>query len=228
MALSLRTALTVNGEYRIPAPREQVWQAMRDVRLLGACVPDCTSLAQAGPRNYEGRIRVDVGAVAGAFHLSALVTAENAPQSVAVTVRAHDPAAGWLDCEVTATLPAESGATIVGWRAAIEAGGPLASAGARLLHERAVALAAAFFANFAALVAAMPAEEPAAPPPPPRRRWAIPARRKEAAPKPRAVEPEASGPAFPPGPDRARQLRIIAIGAAIWLAILTMLFLRVG
>ncbi|MBS41330.1 MAG: carbon monoxide dehydrogenase, partial [Rhodospirillales bacterium] len=33
--------MDMTGEYRIPAPREKVWEALNDPEILKICIPGC-------------------------------------------------------------------------------------------------------------------------------------------------------------------------------------------
>ncbi len=40
--------MDMSGERRIPAPREKVYAALNDPRVLKACIPGCESLEKDG------------------------------------------------------------------------------------------------------------------------------------------------------------------------------------
>ena len=53
--------MELKGEYRIPAPREQVWAMLNDPDVLRECIPGCESLEGSAARrlcrarDHQGR-----------------------------------------------------------------------------------------------------------------------------------------------------------------------------
>ena len=56
-----------SGEYRIPAPRERVWEALNDPEVLSACIDGCQSLTRVGDDRFEGVVRARIGPVNATF-----------------------------------------------------------------------------------------------------------------------------------------------------------------
>ena len=66
--------MEMQGEYRIPARREQVWAALNDPEILKACIPGCETLEQTSDTGFAATVALKVGPVrakfAGAVELS--------------------------------------------------------------------------------------------------------------------------------------------------------------
>lgn len=139
--------MNVNGEYRIPAPRERVWEALRDPETLRACLPGCEEMRRTADGAYEGRLTTQVGAVTTVFSGRATLEDEDFPRSWVISAQARSQSAGFADGQATITLTAEGQSTVIGYRARVEPGGRMASVGNRLLHGVAIRMANEFFAR---------------------------------------------------------------------------------
>lgn len=138
--------MNINGEYRIPASRERVWEALRDPEMLRACIPGCEDLHLTADGSYEGRLTTQVGAVTSVFAGRARLEDEDYPRAWVVSAQTRSQSAGFADGQATVTLTAEGEAvTVIGYRAKLEPGGRLASVGNRLLHGVAIRMANEFF-----------------------------------------------------------------------------------
>lgn len=228
--------MNVNGEYRIPASRERVWEALHDPEVLRACIPGCEELRRTSDTEFEGRMTAQVGAVTTAFAGRLTLTDERYPDAWAMAAQARSASAGWADGQATVTLTSESGGTVLGYRARIEPGGRLASVGGRLLHGVAIRMANEFFARLIERLrphplAAEPQElaEPLTNVPPrlvtPLAPTSAPTRSATAAPAINPPRPSDAVPGLPyQGPTPTRQNRILAIGATVWAIIFVCLF----
>ena len=53
--------MDMTGEFRIPAPRERVWEALNDPDILRQAVPGCTELAKTSDTTFEAKVTAKVG-----------------------------------------------------------------------------------------------------------------------------------------------------------------------
>lgn len=227
--------MNVNGEYRIPASRERVWEALHDPEVLRACIPGCEELRRVSENEFEGRLTAQVGAVTTAFASRLTLTEEKYPDAWAMTAQVRSASAGWADGQATVALTAETGGTVLGYRARIEPGGRLASVGGRLLHGVAIRNANEFFAR---LIERLRPHPLAAEPQELAEPMAGIATRRVTPLAPTSAPPDAPPPsaiAAPPrataplpyqdaGPTPRRQNRILLIGVVIWSVIAACLF----
>lgn len=149
--------MNVNGEYRLPAPREKIWEALHDPETLRACIPGCDELRQVAPDAYEGRLTAQVGAVTTTFSGRATVSEADFPRGWSLSAHLQSPTAGYADGDATVTLTAEGSGTVLGYRARVEPGGRMASVGNRLLHGVAIRMANEFFTRLIERLAPPPA-----------------------------------------------------------------------
>ncbi len=221
--------MNINGEYRVPARRETIWNVLRDPLTLRACLPGCEEVTQVGDDVYEGRIAIQVGAVNTVYSGRATIDDATFPDHYVVSAHFHSPTGGFADGVATVTLVAEPDGTLVGYRARLSPGGRLTSVGERLLRGVAIRLANTFFSR---LIERLKAEvnraaplDRAVPKPLPHVVVLQPIALTAA---PLRVAPSAhvlrSAMEPPPTPPRNSSPMLVVVGSVLWLLILALLF----
>ena len=64
--------MQLTGEYRIPAPRERVWEMLNDPDVLRASIPGCQSLEAEGSDKFKAKVTAKVGPVKATFQFMPL------------------------------------------------------------------------------------------------------------------------------------------------------------
>jgi len=59
--------MKVTGEHAFDVPRDQVWQALQDPRMLAGAMPGARRLEPTGPDQYTITVDVGVGSVKGTY-----------------------------------------------------------------------------------------------------------------------------------------------------------------
>ena len=59
--------MNITGSHRFTAPRESVFEAIRDPRTLLAVIPGCEAVEQVAPDAYEGRITLRLPGAVGVY-----------------------------------------------------------------------------------------------------------------------------------------------------------------
>ena len=139
--------MNVDGEYRIPTPRERIWEALHDPETLRACIPGCEDIHKLAEGEYAGRLMARVGAVTTVFAGTLRLADEDFPRGWTLSAHVESSSAGWADGWASVALTAEAQCTVLIYRARIGTGGRLASVGNRLLHGVAIRMANDFFAR---------------------------------------------------------------------------------
>jgi carbon monoxide dehydrogenase subunit G len=198
-------AMDMTGEYRIPAPREQVWAALNDPAVLKASLPGCESLERVSDREFTATVATKVGPVRAKFNGQVTLSDLHPPESYRISGEGKGGAAGFAKGGADVRL-AEEGATmtVLSYTAKADVGGKLAQLGSRLIDATAKKMADDFFENFRKQLT--PPEAEVAP-------EAIP----EAAPAPAARPPEGFA-------DLAQNKFVWAAAVIVILMILVMLF----
>jgi uncharacterized protein len=165
--------MDMTGEYRITAPREQVWAALNDPATLKASLPGCQSLEKVSEREFAATVVAKVGPVQAKFNGNVTLSNLNPPESYTISGEGKGGAAGFAKGGADVRLVEEGEITVLTYTARADVGGKLAQLGSRLIDGTAKKMADEFFDNFSKQVAGpapAPAPEPvpeAAPPSPP-------------------------------------------------------------
>src|ERR687883_450139 len=60
--------MDMTGEYRIPAPRQRVWEALNDPEVLRQAIPGCEQLDKVSDTELTARVKAKVGPVSATFN----------------------------------------------------------------------------------------------------------------------------------------------------------------
>ena len=145
--------MDVDGEERIAAPRDAVWQALNDPDVLKQCIPGCQSLDRRSPTELVTTIRIKIGPVAASFNGEITLSNINAPESYTISGEGKGGIAGFGKGTADVVLVEDGGETILRYSAKAQVGGKLAQLGSRLIDSTSRKLAQQFFADFNAIVA---------------------------------------------------------------------------
>lgn len=141
-------ALEQSGEYRIPAPRERVWEALNDPEVLSACIDGCQSLTRVADDRFEGVVRARIGPVNATFRGTVSLVDLKPLESYGLRVEAKGGAAGFGKGEASVTLSDTADGTLLAYGARANVGGKLAQIGSRLVDGAVRKMADGFFAAF--------------------------------------------------------------------------------
>jgi hypothetical protein len=162
--------MDMTGQYRIPAPREQVWAALNDPAMLKASLPGCESLEKVSDHEFAATVIAKVGPVKAKFNGNVTLSNLNPPESYTISGEGKGGAAGFAKGGADVRLTEDGDITVLTYTAKADVGGKLAQLGSRLIDGTAKKMADEFFDNFSQQVAGpMPAAmlEPAPEPVPP-------------------------------------------------------------
>ena len=154
--------MDMTGEYRIPAPRDKVWDALNDPEVLKKCIPGCEDLQKQSDTEMTARVKTKVGPVSATFSGKVNLTDINAPESYKISGEGQGGVAGFAKGGADVHLAEEDGATVLTYKASAAVGGKLAQIGSRLIDATARKMADQFFSKFAEEVGGPGAEAEAA------------------------------------------------------------------
>ncbi|MBB4285058.1 CoxG family protein [Roseospira goensis] len=155
-----------SGEYRIPASRPVVWDALNDPEVLKGCIDGCESLEKVSDTELKARVKAKVGPVSARFNGMVTLSEIQAPESYVISGQGQGGAAGFVKGSARVTLTEADGetATVLRYESTATVGGKLASVGGRLVQGVANKTADDFFRCLSERVGA-PAPEAVAPGP---------------------------------------------------------------
>jgi carbon monoxide dehydrogenase subunit G len=138
-----------SGEYRVPAPRERVWQALNDVAILKVCIDGCETLDWTGPNQLRAVVRAKAGPVNARFGGDLTLSDLDPPRSYVLSGKGTGGVAGFAQGAARVTLKEDGPeATRLVYAAQAQVGGKLANLGQRLVLGVASRTAEQFFERF--------------------------------------------------------------------------------
>jgi carbon monoxide dehydrogenase subunit G len=147
-------ALVIEGEERIAAPIQTVWEGLNDPEILKASIPGCQSLDMKSPREMSATVVLKIGPIKATFGGEVTLSNLKPPHSYTIAGEGKGGIAGFAkggaDVQLTEDGP---NATILKYSAKADVGGKIAQLGSRLITSTSKKLAGQFFSTFANKVA---------------------------------------------------------------------------
>ena len=153
--------MQLTGEYRIPAPREKVWEMLNDADVLRASIPGCESLEAEGSDKYKARVTTKIGPVKATFNGEVALQDLDPPQSFRLVGEGKGGVAGFAKGGADINLAEDGDETLLAYTVDAQVGGKLAQLGGRLIDSTARKLADQFFGKFCELAGGEPVQTPA-------------------------------------------------------------------
>lgn len=168
--------MEMSGEYRIKAPRAEVWAALNDPAVLKASIPGCKELTKTSDHEMTATVEAKVGMVKAKFNGAVTLSNINPPASYTISGEGKGGVAGFAKGGADVKLTEIGSETVLRYTAKGQVGGKLAQVGARLIDATAKQMADQFFSAFAsqlnarqpAMAGAASTAAPAMAAPPPR------------------------------------------------------------
>lgn len=154
--------MNITGEFHIPAPRTQVWEALNDPEVLKECLPGCESMEKESDTELTARLHARVGPVSSRFTTKLALSDVNPPVSYVISGEGKGGAAGFARGGAEVFLEEVGDGTVLRYQAEVKVGGKLAQVGSRLIDGTARKLSEEFFANFVGQVCPSEAATPIA------------------------------------------------------------------
>ena len=145
--------MEMNGEFRIPAPRQRVWEGLNDPEVLKQCIPGCQSLEKVSDTEFNGKVVASVGPVRATFGGKVKLSDLDPPQSYTISGEGSGGVAGFAKGGAKVNLAEDGAATLLTYAVQAQVGGKLAQIGSRLIDGVARKMANDFFGHFAAAMA---------------------------------------------------------------------------
>jgi carbon monoxide dehydrogenase subunit G len=151
--------MQMSGEYRIPAPRQAVWDALNDPEVLKQSIPGCEELVRNGDNGFDAKVVAKVGPVRAKFGGTVELSDIDPPNGYTISGQGQGGAAGFAKGGATVKLAEDGADTVLSYTVDASVGGKLAQIGSRLIDATAKKMADDFFSRFAEVVAGPAAAE---------------------------------------------------------------------
>lgn len=136
--------LKIEGTYTFTAPRERVFELLRDPALLQQCIPGCQSLDLQPDGRYLAKLQAGIGAVRGTFSGHVLISDEQPPNSYRLLIEGSG-GPGFVKGEAVVSLFEAEPGTRIDVNGDGQVGGLMAGVGQRVLVPAARAMMNQFF-----------------------------------------------------------------------------------
>jgi carbon monoxide dehydrogenase subunit G len=142
-------ALVIEGEERITAPVDKVWQALNDPEVLKVCIPGCESLEKQSDTEFAATVVLKIGPIKAKFAGAVQLKNLNPPNSYTIEGEGKGGVAGFAKGGADVTLePDGADKTVLKYAAKADVGGKIAQLGSRLITSTSKKLAGEFFSSF--------------------------------------------------------------------------------
>ena len=146
--------MQMNDSQRIPASKQQVWEALNNPDIIKQCIPGCQSLEMSAPNEMTATVVLKVGPVKATFGGKVTLSDIDPPSSYRISGEGSGGIAGFAKGGAAVKLSEEGpDMTILSYQVEAQIGGKLAQLGGRLIDSTARKLAGQFFSSFSELVA---------------------------------------------------------------------------
>ena len=155
--------MDMTGEYRIPASKQAVWDALNDPEVLKASIPGCDSVEKISDTELKAKVTLKIGPVKAKFAGDVTLSDMDPPNSYTISGKGKGGAAGFGSGSATVSMTGEGGETVLTYSAKASVGGKIAQIGQRLIDSTSKKLADEFFSNFVEQLAVTGVSSPATP-----------------------------------------------------------------
>jgi uncharacterized protein len=145
-------AMTMTGEYQLPASQQTVWEKLNDPAVLKACIPGCEQLDKTSDTEFQAVATTKIGPVKAKFKGKVTLSDLDPPNGYKISGQGDGGVAGFARGAATVTLSPKDGGTLLVYAVEAQIGGKLAQLGQRLINGAAKKIADDFFQNFASAV----------------------------------------------------------------------------
>jgi carbon monoxide dehydrogenase subunit G len=145
--------MEMTGEFRIPAPRQRVWEGLNDPEILKSVIPGCQTLEKVSDTEFTGKIVAAIGPVKATFAGKVLLSDLDPPQSYTISGEGSGGVAGFAKGSAKVNLAEDGAGTVLNYAVQAHVGGKLAQIGSRLIDSVARKMAEQFFGRFVAVIA---------------------------------------------------------------------------
>ena len=144
--------MDLTGEYRIPATRQDVWEALNNPDILKQCIDGCHELSKDSDTQFSAKVTAKVGPVKAKFSGKVTLSELDPPNGYKISGEGEGGVAGFAKGGATVKLADDGADTVLSYIANAEVGGKLASVGSRLVEGVAKKQADDFFGKFSEIL----------------------------------------------------------------------------
>ena len=141
-------ALVIEGEERISAPVQKVWESLNDPAVLKDCIPGCQSLTKKSDTELEATVVLKIGPIKATFAGEVALKNLKPHHSYTIAGEGRGGIAGFAKGGADVELSADGNdVTVLKYAAKADVGGKIAQLGSRLISSTSKKLAGEFFSS---------------------------------------------------------------------------------
>lgn len=144
--------MNMEGEQRIAAPRQRVWEALNDPEILRASIPGCQSLTREADDRFSAIVEVKVGPIGARFKGAVTLRDLDPAKGYTLILEGNGGIAGSVSGSARVRLSDDAGGTLVTYQVDAQMGGRMAQLGGPIIDATAKQLAGKFFNRFGEIV----------------------------------------------------------------------------
>ncbi|MBI5480468.1 MAG: carbon monoxide dehydrogenase subunit G [Deltaproteobacteria bacterium] len=131
--------MILEGQFKLAAPIQQVWDSLLNPEVLAACVPGCEKVAVIDERTYDCVVAAKVGSISARFKFTTRLTDIDPPKHLKATGRGDElgKAATFTQETVIDLAETSTNEVQVSYRANVSIVGKLATFGDRIMKAKA-------------------------------------------------------------------------------------------
>ena len=148
--------MKIEGSSDIPAPRDKVWAAFLDPKVLAQALQGCEKLEAIGQNEYKATMKIGVAAIKGTFEGKVKLSDLEPPNRYRMAVEGSG-GPGFVRGDAGMQMSDVDGGTKVSYDADVQVGGLIASVGQRMLGGVTKMMLDQFFTRMTELLASKPA-----------------------------------------------------------------------
>src|SRR5271155_1289874 len=126
--------MEMQGERRIPAPRQRVWERLNDPETLKQCIPGCETIEKVSDTEFTAKLVAKVGPGKASFSGKVTLSDLDPPLGYTISGEGTGGVAGFAKGSATVALEEDGSETVLRYGAQGQVGGKLAQIGSRLLN----------------------------------------------------------------------------------------------
>lgn len=138
----------MDGEFFIPASRDEVWANLNNPNILRQCIDGCEEFEATGDNSYAAIVKVRIGAIKASFKGNVTLCDLDPPNGYRIEGQGEGGPAGFAKGGAIVKLIEGEGGTRLLYTVDATIGGRLAQLGGRLVQGVSKKQADLFFSNF--------------------------------------------------------------------------------
>src|ERR1700723_1399683 len=106
-------AMTMTGEYQLPASQQAVWEKLNDPAVLKACIPGCQELTKTGDNGFQAVATIKIGPVKATFKGAVTLSDIDPPNGYKISGQGEGGVAGFAKGGAVVKLTPKDGGTLL-------------------------------------------------------------------------------------------------------------------